>query len=73
LRNEFQGSQKAISIWLQNLWREFENLTMKDSELVKDFSSRTTEIINQIKSCGDNVLDKRIAEKIFRSLQENWL
>jgi flavin reductase (DIM6/NTAB) family NADH-FMN oxidoreductase RutF len=46
---------------------------MKDSELVKDFSSRTTEIINQIKSCGVNVLDKRIAEKIFRSLQENWL
>jgi hypothetical protein len=41
---------------------------MKDNELVKDFSSRTTEIIDQIKSCGDNVSDKRIAEKILRSL-----
>jgi hypothetical protein len=41
---------------------------MKDSEVVKDFFSRTTEIINQIKSCGDNVSDKRIAEKILRSL-----
>jgi hypothetical protein len=41
---------------------------MKDSELVKDFSFRTTEIINQIKSRGDNVSDKRIAEKIPRSL-----
>jgi len=41
---------------------------MKDNELVKDFSSRTTEIIDQIKSCGDNVSDKRTAEKILRSL-----
>jgi hypothetical protein len=41
---------------------------MKDNELVKDFSFRTTEIINQIKSYGDNVSDKKIAEKIPRSL-----
>jgi len=45
---------------------------MKDSELVKDFSFRTTEIINQIKSCGDNVSDKRIAEKIPKSLLEKF-
>jgi len=63
-----QSSQKAISIRLQNLWREFENLTMKDNELIKDFSSRTTKIINQIKSCRDNVYDKRVAEKILKSL-----
>jgi len=41
---------------------------MKDIELIKDFSSRTTEIINQIKSCGDNVFYKRVVEKILRSL-----
>ena len=62
LRNEFQGYQKAIFIWLRNLWREFEILIMKDNEVVKDFSFRTIEIINQIKSCEDNVSDKRIAE-----------
>ncbi|KAF9685764.1 hypothetical protein SADUNF_Sadunf03G0087900 [Salix dunnii] len=68
----FVGSQNAISIKLQNLWREFENLTMKDNEFVKDFSSITTEIINQIKSCGDNVSDKRIAEKILRRLPKKY-
>jgi hypothetical protein len=41
---------------------------MKDNELIKDFSSRTTKIINQIKSCRDNVYDKRVAEKILKSL-----
>jgi hypothetical protein len=40
---------------------------MKDNKLFKDFSSRTTKIINQIKSCGDNISDKRVAEKILRS------
>jgi len=45
---------------------------MKDSEVVKDFFSRTTKIINQIKSCGDNVSDKRIAEKILRSLPQKF-
>jgi hypothetical protein len=38
---------------------------MKDNELVKDFSSRITEITNQIKSYEDNVSDKRVAEKIL--------
>jgi hypothetical protein len=41
---------------------------MKDNEFVKDFSSRTIKIINQIKSCGDNVSHKRVTEKILRSL-----
>jgi len=41
---------------------------MKDSKLVTDFSSRITKIINQIKSCRDNVSDKRVVEKILGSL-----
>jgi hypothetical protein len=45
---------------------------MKDIELIKDFSSRTTEIINQIKSCGDNGFHKRVAEKILRSLPQKF-
>ena len=30
LKNEFQGSEKAISIKRQNLWRQFDNLAMKE-------------------------------------------
>ena len=41
---------------------------MKDNEFVKDFSSRTIKIINQIKSYGDNFSNKRVTEKIFKSL-----
>jgi hypothetical protein len=45
---------------------------MKDSELVKDFFYRATEIINQIRSYGDNISDKRITEKILRSLPQKF-
>lgn len=45
---------------------------MKNNEFVKDLSSRTTKILNQIKSCGDNVFDKRVIEKIFRSLPKTF-
>ena len=41
---------------------------MKDNELVKDFSFRTTKIINQIKKFRDNVSDKRVIDNILRSL-----
>jgi hypothetical protein len=45
---------------------------MKDNELVKDFFSRMTKIINQIKSCEDNVSNKRVAEKILKSLPQKF-
>jgi len=40
---------------------------MKYNELVKDFSSKTTKIIKEIKSYGDNVSNKRVIEKILKT------
>ena len=68
LKNELKGCEKIISTKLQNLWREFDNLTLKDSELVKYLLSRVAKIINQIKSCGDTIPQKKILEKFHRSL-----
>jgi len=70
LKTEFQGSSKVISIKLQSLWGQFENLAMKEGEKVKDFFSRVTEIGNQIKSCGEEVPEKKVVEKILRSLPQ---
>ena len=39
LKVEFEGSEKAISLKLQSLWKDFDNLAMKESESVRDFSS----------------------------------
>jgi hypothetical protein len=62
----------VISIKLQSLWSQFENLAMKEGEQVKDFFSRVTGIGNQIKSCGDEIPEKKVVEKILRSLPQKF-
>ncbi|KAG6487034.1 hypothetical protein ZIOFF_055615 [Zingiber officinale] len=72
LRLEFEGTEKTIALKLQSLWRNFDNLKMGEQEMVHDFSSRTAEIVNQIKSCGDTIEDKRVVGKMLRSLPSKF-
>ncbi|KAG6493852.1 hypothetical protein ZIOFF_048855 [Zingiber officinale] len=72
LKKEFKGAHKVISIKLQNYWRNFDNLSMKENESVKDFSSRVAEIVNQIKGCGDTISEKKVVERILRSLPQKF-
>jgi len=44
---------------------------MMDDELVIDFSTRVVVIVNQITSCGDEILEKKIVKKILRNLPKN--
>ncbi|TXG60551.1 hypothetical protein EZV62_015124 [Acer yangbiense] len=57
LQQEFQGSKKEIAIKLQNLKREFENLKMKDFESMKDYLSRVIDVVNHMKTYGENITD----------------
>ncbi|KAB2600511.1 hypothetical protein D8674_042975 [Pyrus ussuriensis x Pyrus communis] len=68
LKIEFQGSQKVIFVKLQSLWRESDNLPMKDNESIQVFFTKISGIVNQIRSYGDAILDKKIVEKTLRSL-----
>ena len=54
------------------MWRDFDNLTMKETESVKDFNSRVAEIVNQIKSYGDTIQEQKLIEKILRSLPKKF-
>nr|KJB18497.1 hypothetical protein B456_003G056200 [Gossypium raimondii] len=68
LNKEFKGASKVISIKLQNYWRSFDNLSMKENESIKDFSSRVAKIVNQIKGCGDTIPEKKVMERILKFL-----
>ncbi|XP_073302980.1 uncharacterized protein [Primulina huaijiensis] len=61
LPTEFHGNDKVVYIKLQSLWRDFDNLLMKESENIRNFFSRVAEIVN-------NIQDKRVVEKTLRSL-----
>lgn len=57
---------------LQMIRREFENLQMKENESISDFSSSIFGLINQLKSNGEDYEEKRILEKILRSLPPKY-
>ena len=48
--------------------RDFESLSMKDSENVDTFYKRVVGLINQLKSHGEAIEDGRVVEKKIRSL-----
>ncbi|CAO2830911.1 unnamed protein product [Amaranthus hypochondriacus] len=72
LQQEFQGDSKVRSIKLQSLRGDFENLKMKKGELMKDYFSRVIEIVNQMKSYGENISDEKIVKKILLTLTEKY-
>src|ERR1044072_4104398 len=65
LQEEFQGSDKVRAVKLQSLRRDFELLKMKESETVKDYYSKVKEIVNQMRAFGEDILDKKIVQKIL--------
>ena len=65
LETNFKGTDKVCTVKLQNIRREFENLQMKENESVADFNSRTSNVINQLKSNGEDYQEQRIVEKIL--------
>ncbi|GJX88777.1 hypothetical protein Tco_0340791 [Tanacetum coccineum] len=72
LKQEFQGDVKVREIKLQTLRRDYENTKMKENESLNDYSSRLTDLINQMKSYGDEFEDQRIVEKILISIPEKF-
>ncbi|BBG94303.1 hypothetical protein Prudu_002549 [Prunus dulcis] len=72
LEKEFQGDSKAITIKLQTLRREFYNMKMKESECIQDYASRLAEVVNQMRTLGEEISDQRVVEKILISLPEKY-
>jgi len=72
LQKEFQGSDKVRSVKLLTIKRDFQNLQMRENEALKDYFSIVMEIVNQIRSLGENLIDKSVCEKIFISLSPKY-
>jgi hypothetical protein len=48
LENSYQGVLKVNTVKVQNLRRDFENMKMKDNELVDSFMTQVMNVVNQI-------------------------
>jgi hypothetical protein len=72
LETAYQGTSKVKIAKLQALRREFENLQMKDSDSIDQFTYRVTELVNQIRQNGDELVDQKVVEKVLRSLPRKF-
>ncbi|XP_016737988.1 uncharacterized protein [Gossypium hirsutum] len=63
IKEEFQGTEKIRQQQILNLKRDFENLKMNESEIVKQYSDRIMAIVNSIRLLRDQFSEARIVEK----------
>lgn len=68
LRQEYLGDKKVISVKLQTFGRKFETLALEKTETVQVFLSRVFEVVNLMKSYGENITNEIVSSKVFRSL-----
>ena len=71
LENTYQGLDKVKTSKLQIL-RRYLSLSMKETESVDSFYTRVVHLINQLKSHGDNIEDRRVVEKVLRTLPHRF-
>ena len=68
METTYQGLDKVRTSKMQILRRDFESLSMKDSETVDSFYTRVVALKNQLKSHGEDIEYQRVVEKILRSI-----
>ncbi|KAK3000358.1 hypothetical protein RJ639_021395 [Escallonia herrerae] len=72
LKVEYHGDDKVRAINLQTLRRDFENMKMKENETLAEFFTKFMDLINQMKSHGEEISNRRIVEKVLISLPEKF-
>ena len=76
METAYQGLAKVKTSKLQILRRDFESLSMKDSETVDTFYTKVVGLINQMKSHGEAIKDQRVVEtlsEVFPQDLNPWL
>ncbi|XP_074290612.1 uncharacterized protein LOC141617326 [Silene latifolia] len=72
LQKEFHGDERIRTIRLNTLRKDFENLKMRENEDIQTYTSRVTEIVNQMKIYGEDITDTRIVQKILATLTKKF-
>ncbi|KAL4303544.1 hypothetical protein GQ457_10G024470 [Hibiscus cannabinus] len=72
LKEIHEGGDRVNKTKLLTLKREFSMLQMKDGELIKDFSNRLMDVVNQIRLYGENLPDAKVVEKVMISVPQRF-
>ncbi|CAL8083900.1 unnamed protein product [Prunus armeniaca] len=72
LKQEFRGDKQVRNVKLQGLRREFEYTRMKDSESLSVYLVRLFDMLNQMKSYGEELPRERVVHKLLFSLPKTY-
>lgn len=69
---EYRGSDKVRAVKVQSIRRDFEYTKMNETELLNDYSSRLSNIVNQLRTYKEEMPEKRVVQKILMSLNRKY-
>ncbi|XP_068328040.1 uncharacterized protein [Pyrus communis] len=72
LQQEYRGDTKVRKVKLQSLRRDFEYTRMRENELLKDYFTRLFDVVNKMKTYGEDLLNERIVQKLLISLTKPY-
>lgn len=72
LKERYVGDERIRSTKLLTLKREFEILRMKENESIKEYTSKRSHLVNQMRLYGEVVEDNKVIEKMLVSLPKKF-
>ncbi|GJY48969.1 hypothetical protein Tco_0438925 [Tanacetum coccineum] len=73
LKARFVGIHKVKEARLQTLESEFENLKMKDSESLDEFTGKISQLVSQASNLGSTIENKRLVRKLLGSVPTKFI
>jgi hypothetical protein len=65
------GADKVKEANAEKLHHEFDDISFKSGEYVKEFALCISGLANQLRSLGDYLPDKKVVKKMLQSMPEN--
>ncbi|XP_068317255.1 uncharacterized protein [Pyrus communis] len=72
LKEEFVGDKQVRFVKLQDLKRDFEYTHMNDNESLSVYIAKLFDLINQMRSYGEDLGNQRIIQKLLISLPKSY-
>ena len=72
IRSFHVGIDRLAQSRAQGLRREFENLSMKKTEKVSDFTDKFSRIVFELRQLGERIDDKEAVKKLLRSMPPRY-
>nr|KYP46743.1 Retrovirus-related Pol polyprotein from transposon TNT 1-94 [Cajanus cajan] len=72
LAQSYAGVERLKTVRLQTLRRQYELLQMGNQETIQEYFSQLQSLTNLMKSCGENIKERTIVEKVLRTLDTKF-